>query len=282
MARELIGLLARHGSTLANQQGVFRSMLDPELDDSGIQDADELASVISRKYKVYKIISSPMLRAVQTADIIGEKIGVKVKQDRGLLPWHLGILTGRDKEEYDDILEFYVDNPKLTIPEGQSLDDFEGRVEEFLNETLKVDYQDAATGTPEGGYDTHGPYSCKDCIHKTSVNKPYCIHPEILNSAQLKDKIVKIGGRRAVPIDLEHGCCEYVKLSKDEENKIQLLVTHTSCIVAAENLSRGNRDGRPEAGEESVGPGGLAEIYSTDDGYDIVPVLKDDPAKLIE
>jgi len=282
MARELIGIVGRHGSTVLNSSNAFRSMLDPELDESGVRDAEKLAAFISRKYKVYKLISSPMLRAVQTADIVGEKIGVKVTQDRGLFPWHLGILGGKDKTEYDDILEFYVDNAKLSIPDGQSLDDFEERVEEFLNERLKADYRNAPIGTAEGGYAEEGPFSCAACIHKPSPDKPYCIHPEILNSAQLKDKIVKIGGRRVVPIDLKRGCCEYVKPSEDSDTKIQCFITHTSVIVAAENLSRGNRDGRPEAGEESVGPGGLAEIYSTDDGYDIVPVLNDDPAQLVE
>lgn len=280
MPKELIGLICRHGETSVNKENCFRSMLDPDLNAKGLEEAHRLANVISRKYKIYKIISSPMLRAVKTADIVGEKLGLKVDQSRALFPWALGFLAGRDKDEYDNILQYYVDNPMETIPQGQSLDDFEQRIGDFFEDTLREEYSDAETGTPVGHYDTQGPYHCSSCIHKTAPNEPYCIHPEIVNSPQLET--MKVMGKRVVQIDLQRGCCGYVNPSEPSESKIQLFVCHTSCIVTLENLFRGNRDGRPDAGEEAVGPGGLAEIYSTDDGYELVPVLDDEPAKFGE
>ena len=42
MSRELIAIIGRHGSTKLNSSNAFRSMLDPELDESGIADADKL------------------------------------------------------------------------------------------------------------------------------------------------------------------------------------------------------------------------------------------------
>ena len=283
MPRELIAVICRHGETAVNAENRFRSFTDPPLNDAGIADAERLAEFISRRYKLYKLTSSPMLRAVQTADIIGEKLGLKTKQDRGLFPWHLGtILTGKDKDEYDSVLQFFIDNPKTPIPDGESLDDFEERVEEYFNDALKATYNEAPTGTLEGGYAEEGPYHCRECVHKPAPERPYCLHPHIVNSAQMKERVVKIGGKRMAKIDLEKGCCEYVKPHEDADTKIQAFVTHTSVIVSLENLCHGNRDGRPEAGEEAVGPGGLAEIYSTDDGYDIVPVLEDQPAKFGE
>lgn len=279
MARELIAILARHGETTLNETNCFRSMLDPPLNSDGIADADRVAGIISRKYKIYKITSSPLLRAIQTADTIAEKFGMKVKQDRGLLPWGLGFLAGRDKELYDPILQLYVSNPELEIPEGQSLRQFEERIEDFFKSALKVNYSEAPAGTPEGEYAEDGPYHCADCIHKPSPNKPYCLHPEILNSAQFKDKIVKVGGRRVAPINLEHGCCEYVKPKEDEDSKIQLFVTHTSVIVTLGNLFEGKRDA-PESGDADVTPGGFAEIWVKEDGdYEIVPVLGQEHAE---
>ncbi len=279
MAKQLIGILCRHGNTTLNESNCYRSMLDPPLNADGLSDAERVSAAIAQKYKIYKITSSPLLRAIQTADAIAEKVGCKVTQDRGLLPWALGFLSGRDKELYDHILQLYVANPDQEIPEGQSLTSFEERIEEFFKTSLSANYSDAPSGTLEGGYDDKGPYHCAECIHKTSSSAPYCIHPEILNSAQFEGKIITISGRKAAPISLQTGCCEYVKPSEEEETKVQCFVTHTSVIVTLGNLFAGKRDA-PETGDADVMPGGFAEIWSKEDGdYDIVPVMGQESAE---
>ena len=141
--KKLIAILQRHGSTILNVDNSFRSRMDPPLDDEGINQAEKAAENIVREgFEVKRIISSPLLRAVQTADIIAEKLDLDVDQDRGLISWDLGFLSGRDKEEYDDILNFYVDNPKKKVPEGEALEDLEKRVFDFFNfgsKSLKKD-----------------------------------------------------------------------------------------------------------------------------------------------
>ena len=283
MPRELLAVLIRHGDTALNDDNSFRSQLDPPLNKKGLEQADLVADIIKRRYDVYKITSSPMLRAMQTADKIADAIGAKVHQDRGLFPWALGFLAGRDKDEYAHILDYYVDNPKQKIPDGQSLDEFENRVQDFFDDALRANYKEAATGTLIGGYAEQGPYHCKDCIHKTAADKPYCTHPKIVGSPQLKDKLVKIGGKKVVHINLEHGCCEYVKPEEDKKPRIQCFITHTSDIVTLANLFLGRKDKKPEQGEEVVGTGGLAEIWLEDGGeYSLKAVLDEKPAKFGE
>ena len=70
------------------------------------------------------------------------------------------------------------------------------------------------TGTMESGYATNGPYHCEDCIHKTSMDEPFCIHPKVVGDHALQDKLVQINGRPAVKIDMEHGCCRYVNQNR--------------------------------------------------------------------
>lgn len=70
-----------------------------------------------------------------------------------------------------------------------------------------------ATGTPESGYEEHGPYHCEDCCHKTAMDEPFCIHPKVVGDSQLQNRLVQIDGRPAIKIDMEHGCCEYVNQS---------------------------------------------------------------------
>ena len=138
--KKLIAILQRHGSTLLNENNSFRSRMDPPLDDEGIKQAEKAAKNIAREgFEVKRIISSPLLRGVQTADIIADELDLDIEQDRGLISWDLGFLSGKDKDEYDDILNFYVDNPKKKVPEGESLDDMENRTFEFFSDALKED-----------------------------------------------------------------------------------------------------------------------------------------------
>lgn len=141
MAKKLVGLCQRHGETTLNVGNQFRGRVDPYLNKEGIEQAEEAGKKIAKDHKdfVKKIVSSPMLRSLQTADIIAEELGLEVIQDRGLIAWNLGFLSGKDKDEYKDILDFYVDNPKKAVPEGESLDDLETRIEQFFGTELRTE-----------------------------------------------------------------------------------------------------------------------------------------------
>lgn len=270
--RKPVALIVRHGDTEANERGVFRSRLDPPLNEKGLKQAEAAAAWIAKNHKIDRIVSSPLLRALQTADIISESVHAPVTQDRGLFPWNLGFLGGRDRETYEPILNFFVDNPKEQIPDGESLDEFEERVQDFFYPELKQEPEYREAGDPEAGYEEHGPYHCEDCIHKPKRGSPYCTHPKVIEAFVMKDRLVKVDGKTVASIDLRRGCCRFVKQTEDEDTKITVYVTHTSDVVTLENLIHGNRDGRPEAGETSVGTGGVAAIYEKDGEYEVEPV----------
>jgi hypothetical protein len=67
------------------------------------------------------------------------------------------------------------------------------------------------TGTPASGYEEHGPYHCEDCIHKIAHDSPYCIHPAVVGDPELQHRLVMIDERPTIKIDLERGCCSYVR-----------------------------------------------------------------------
>ena len=67
------------------------------------------------------------------------------------------------------------------------------------------------TGTPASAYEAHGPYHCGDCLHKTKKDEPFCVHPKVVGDPDLQSQMVTIDGRPAVKIDMEHGCCRYVR-----------------------------------------------------------------------
>lgn len=139
MDKTPIALVCRHGDTDSNDANVFRSRLDPHLNARGVGQAEDIAEFVHKNFIISRIVSSPLLRALETADIIAETVDVDVEQDRGLISWALGsCLTGRDKELYADILDFYVDNPFKVPPEGESLDDLEQRTQVFFESELKA------------------------------------------------------------------------------------------------------------------------------------------------
>jgi broad specificity phosphatase PhoE len=111
--------------------------MDPPLDEQGLAQAESASEAIANGANVQRVVSSPLLRAVQTADIIAERIGLPVEQDRGLISWDLGFLSGKDKDIFNDILDIYVDNPKMTIPEGEPLEALEQRTFEFFDTELR-------------------------------------------------------------------------------------------------------------------------------------------------
>lgn len=78
-------------------------------------------------------------------------------------------------------------------------------------------------GTPESGYEEHGPYHCEDCIHKTAHDEPFCTHPKVIADERLQDRLVQINGRPVIKINLERGCCSYVNqpLEDSPEDKAE-------------------------------------------------------------
>ena len=72
-------------------------------------------------------------------------------------------------------------------------------------------------GTPESGYSDAGPFHCEDCIHKTAMDEPFCVHPKVIGDTLLQDRLVQINGRPVVKIDMESGCCRYVRQECETE-----------------------------------------------------------------
>jgi probable phosphoglycerate mutase len=70
-------LLARHGQTAFNAPPVrIQGSLDPPLNDTGIAQAHELAELVAGE-GIRALYASDMLRARQTAEIVGGRIGLE-------------------------------------------------------------------------------------------------------------------------------------------------------------------------------------------------------------
>ena len=75
-------IVVRHGRTRANAAGLLQGRVDNELDEVGMQQANQIAAALSRAdQRPDRIISSPLLRARQTAQATAELTGLDISID---------------------------------------------------------------------------------------------------------------------------------------------------------------------------------------------------------
>ncbi len=90
----------RHGQSEANLKGVFAGQKENSLlTDAGKEQAQETAlSIKSEIPDVERIISSPLLRALETAQIIAKEIGFsgEIEIDDRIIEYDMGSLTGTE------------------------------------------------------------------------------------------------------------------------------------------------------------------------------------------
>lgn len=92
--------LARHGQTALNAAGRLRGLSNPPLDETGIAEAARLAEVLAAKNPTM-VISSPLQRAVATAQAIASAAGVEVTVDARLNDRDYGPVTGQRRADVE-------------------------------------------------------------------------------------------------------------------------------------------------------------------------------------
>jgi probable phosphoglycerate mutase len=101
---ELRLLLVRHGVTAWNREDRFQGHLDPDLDTDGRTEAGLLAARLARgepDRRPARLVSSSLVRARETAEIIGAALGVEVEADRRLIEVGQGEWEGRSHAELE-------------------------------------------------------------------------------------------------------------------------------------------------------------------------------------
>lgn len=135
--KTLIALICRHGETQLNASDCFRGWVDVPLDENGERQAHAAAAFLKQNYKVKCVFSSPLFRAVTTAETFAKQADLPIAQDRGLLPWHVGLFSGQPKKQYMPALKLFVGSPEVAMPNGESLQDFEDRAYAFYREKFQ-------------------------------------------------------------------------------------------------------------------------------------------------
>jgi probable phosphoglycerate mutase len=121
-ACELVAI--RHGETVWNTQGLQQGQVDSDLTDLGRAQARALADRLTGG-QFDGLYSSDLGRAVETARIIADRVGLDVETDLRLRERNLGILQGSSLRQFEhehpeEYARFRSGDPDYVIPSGES------------------------------------------------------------------------------------------------------------------------------------------------------------------
>jgi broad specificity phosphatase PhoE len=123
-------ILARHGRTAANAQGLLQGRMDLPLDEVGREQARKIAVALA---SVDIVISSPLRRAVETAEALGKPIEI----DDRWIEMDFGDLDGQRRQDIDPAIWIRLQRDVHYQPEGgESLANMMLRVTPALDELL--------------------------------------------------------------------------------------------------------------------------------------------------
>ena len=133
-------ILARHGETEWNVEEVFRGRIDIELNQTGVKQAELLAEYLGG-LKIDAVYSSPLKRALMTAEVIAGYHQLDVEIAPGLTDFDYGKWQGLPhqevKEKYKELYAQWINNPnQVRIPAGESLGDVRERAIGVVNNVI--------------------------------------------------------------------------------------------------------------------------------------------------
>ncbi len=134
-------VLVRHGETEWNRVERFRGRADVPLNPNGISQAEAAARRIAERWRPAAVYSSPLSRALKTAEAIARRSHLSVEVHPGLIDIQYGQWQGLTPEEARRqwprlVAEWYRAPGTMRIPGGESLDELRERCGRTISEIV--------------------------------------------------------------------------------------------------------------------------------------------------
>jgi broad specificity phosphatase PhoE len=126
----------RHGQTDWNLKEVWQGQTDIPLNETGHAQARSAISILSGK-GISRIVSSPLIRAHKTAEIINEHLSVPLLVVDGFKERCVGILEGAAKDKSISATDWIY---KAPIEKSEHVDEFKTRIASALHEILDPEH----------------------------------------------------------------------------------------------------------------------------------------------
>jgi len=127
----------RHGSTCWNEKGIIQGHSNNRLSALGKMQVEKVAKE-NKETKFDIVICSPLMRTVQTANIMNKYHKVKIVKDKRLIEIDQGIFSGRKRSSLT-AKEEKIQKLRLKKNGQESLKEIDDRVKDFLD-NVKKDY----------------------------------------------------------------------------------------------------------------------------------------------
>ena len=135
-------ILVRHGETYWNdERRVQGGDSDIELNDTGLEQARKLAAFLENE-PITAILSSPLRRAIATAEVIASYHRLPVEIDQGLRELKVGELEGMSVSNLSTtfsqfLMQWWQDGGVMKLPNGESLVELQQRAWEAVERLLE-------------------------------------------------------------------------------------------------------------------------------------------------
>ncbi len=139
--------LIRHAETVSNVQRKFQGKLESPLTEKGerqIKLLTDRLKVINKRVQFSKIYSSPLDRALKTAEPIASALKIRLEVSDLLMEMDHGSWDGLTIEQinrnYEELWRVWRYSPHLArFPEGESLLEAQNRFREFVEELIRIE-----------------------------------------------------------------------------------------------------------------------------------------------
>jgi probable phosphoglycerate mutase len=135
-------ILVRHGQTEWNRVERFRGRADVPLNETGLAQAEATGRRVSSEWQPTAVYTSPLSRAVKTAEAIAGHFNLPVQVHPGLADidygeWQ-GLMPEEARQRWPDEIDAWYSQPHLArIPGGETLDGLRRRAMATVNELAK-------------------------------------------------------------------------------------------------------------------------------------------------
>ena len=132
-------ILVRHGQTEWNRVERFRGRADVPLNETGLAQAEATGQRVAAEWRPTAVYSSPLSRAVQTAEAIARHFDLPVQVHPGLADIDYGEWQGLSPDEArqrwpEQVDRWYNHPEQARIPAGETLADLRARAMQTINE----------------------------------------------------------------------------------------------------------------------------------------------------
>lgn len=134
--------LMRHGETFWNAKGLIQGSADIELTKYGVELAEKTRDgFVKDNVKFDKIFTSPLIRAVKTAEIINQCQNVEIIKDERIREMHFGDYEGKHLDtlaDHDMNVRYCFTIPSKFVPtgDGETFEQVYARMLDFFEQEV--------------------------------------------------------------------------------------------------------------------------------------------------